>query len=85
MDFYNWESAARGGAHPFGSKAHSLRMSFSPQKGYITDINTPQFRQMSVWLVSNDPAGEALCGGRLLAQVHVFCGCEAGWKYCQIL
>jgi hypothetical protein len=32
-------------------------MSFSPQKGFITDRNTPQFHQLSEWLVLDDPAG----------------------------
>ena len=38
-------------------------MSFSSQKGFITDINTPQFHQLSRWLFPDDPAGdEAGCG-----------------------
>jgi hypothetical protein len=49
-----------------------------PQNGIITDKNTPQFHQLSRWLVSDDPAGEeARCGGPGLAQLHVVCGCEA--------
>ena len=32
-------------------------MSFSPQKDFITDRNTPQFHQMS-GRVSDDPTGE---------------------------
>ena len=60
MDF-TWlgRGATMGGperayAHPLGSQAHPLesqaqpiRMSFSPQKGFITDIITPQFHQLS--------------------------------------
>jgi hypothetical protein len=42
----------------------------------------PQFNQLSGWLVSDDPAG---CGGPGLTWLHVVCGCEAGWMYCQIL
>ena len=46
----------------------------------------PQFHQLSGWLVSDDLAGEeAGCGGPGLAWLHVICGCEAGWMYCQIL
>ena len=60
-------------------------MCFSPRKGSITDRET-QFHQLSGWLVSDDPAGEeAGCGGPGLAWLHVFWGCEACWKYCQIL
>jgi hypothetical protein len=45
-----------------------------------------QFQQLSGWLVSDHPAGEeAGCGGPGLAWLHVACGCEAGWTYCQIL
>ena len=61
-------------------------MSFFSQKGIITDRNTPQFHPMSRWLVSDDPVGEeAGCGGPGLAWLHVVCGCEAGWMYCQVL
>jgi hypothetical protein len=46
----------------------------------------PQFHQLSGWVVSDDPAGEeAGCGVPGLAWLHVLCGCEAGWTYCQIL
>jgi hypothetical protein len=31
---------------------------FSLQKGFITDRNTPQFHQLSDWLVADGPAGE---------------------------
>ena len=42
--------------------------------------------QLSEWLVSDDPAGEeAGWGGPGLTWLHVVCGCEAGWTYCQIL
>ncbi len=38
------------------------------------------------WLVSDDLGGEgAGCGGPGLVWLHVVCGCEAGWMYCQIL
>uniref|UniRef100_A0A8C7E1G8 Rhotekin a n=1 Tax=Oncorhynchus kisutch TaxID=8019 RepID=A0A8C7E1G8_ONCKI len=48
--------------------------------------NTPQFHQLSGWLVSDNPAGEeAGCGGPGLAWLHVVCGCKTSWKYCQIL
>ena len=41
---------------------------FPPQKGFIYDRNTPQFHQLSEWLVSDDPAGEqAGCRGPGLA------------------
>ena len=61
---------------------------FFPTKGicYIQYINSLQFLQLSGWLVSEDPAGEEdRCGGPGLAWLHVVCGCEAGWTYCQIL
>jgi hypothetical protein len=46
----------------------------------------PQFHQLSGWLVSDNPAGEeAECGGSGLVWLHVVCGCEVGWMYCQIL
>ena len=82
MDFtLQGRSAAIGGplgsqAHLLGSQAQPIRMSCSQEKGFITDRNTPQFHQLSRWLVSDDPVGEeAECGLRLL---HVVCGCEAG-------
>ncbi len=38
------------------------------------------------WLVSDDLGGEvAGCGGPGLVWLHVVCGCEAGWMYCQTL
>jgi hypothetical protein len=43
------------------------------------------FHQLYWWLVSGDPTGEARCGGPRLAWLHVVCGCEVGWTYCQIL
>jgi hypothetical protein len=44
------------------------------------------FHQQSRWLVSDDLAGEdARCVGPGLVWLHVVCGCEAGWTYCQIL
>jgi hypothetical protein len=61
-------------------------MSFSSQNDIITDRNTPQFHQLSGWLVSDDPAvEEAGCGGPGLAWLHAVCGFVAGWTYCQIL
>ena len=45
-------------------------MSFSPQKGFITDINTPPFHQLFSWVVSDDPAGE-----KLDVEVLGRCGC----------
>ncbi len=36
--------------------------------------------------ISDDLGGEdAGCGGPGLVWLHVVCGCEAGWMYCQIL
>ena len=59
-------------------------MSFSPQKGFITDRNNLQFHQLSGWLVSDDPTGEkAGCGDPGLAWLHLVCSYEAGWTYCQ--
>ncbi len=44
------------------------------------------FQQLSGWLVSDDLRGEdAGCGCPGLVWLHVVCGCEAGWIYCQIL
>lgn len=69
-----------------GGQAQPIRITFSPQKGFITDRNIPQFYQLSVWLVSDDPTGEeAGCGVPGLAELHVVFCCEAGWRYCQIL
>ncbi len=43
-------------------------------------------QQLSGWLVSDDLGGEdAGCGAPGLGLLHVVCGCEAGWMYCQIL
>ncbi len=43
-------------------------------------------QQLSGWLVSDDLGGEdAGCGGPGLVWLHMVCGCEAGWMYCQIL
>ncbi len=43
-------------------------------------------QQLSGWLVSDDLVGEdAGCGGPGLVWLHVVCGCEAGWRYCQLL
>ena len=35
------------------SQDQPIRTSFSPQKGFNTDINNPQFHQLSGWLVSD--------------------------------
>jgi hypothetical protein len=57
-----------------------------PQKGCITDKNTPPFHQLSGWLDSDNPAGEeARCGGPGLVSLHMVCGCEARWTYSEIL
>ncbi len=43
-------------------------------------------QQLSRWLVSDDLSREdAGCGGTGLVWLHVVCGYEAGWMYCQIL
>ncbi len=43
-------------------------------------------QQLFGWLVSDNLGGEdAGCGGPGLVWLHVVCGCEAGWMYCQIL
>ncbi len=43
-------------------------------------------QQLSGWLVSHDlGGGDAGCGGPGLVWLHMVCGCEAGWMYCQIL
>ncbi len=50
--------------------------------GYVNRL----LQQLSGWLVSDDLGGEdAGCGGPGLVWLHVVCGCEAGWMYCQIL
>ncbi len=41
-------------------------------------------QQLSVWLISDDLGDkDAGCGGPGLVWLHVVCGCEAGWMYCQ--
>ncbi len=56
----------------------SMQMSF-PETNRL-------LQQLSGWLVSDDLGGEdAGCGGPGLVWLHVVCGCEAGWMYCQIL
>ncbi len=43
-------------------------------------------QQPSGWLISDNLRGEdAGCGGPGLVWLHMVCGCEAGWMYCQIL
>ncbi len=43
-------------------------------------------QQLSGWLASDNLGGEdAGFGGPGLLWLHVVCGCEAGWMYCQIL
>ncbi len=50
--------------------------------GYVNRL----LQQLSGWLVSDDLGGEdAGCEGPGLVWLHVVCGCEAGWMYCQIL
>ena len=56
---------------PLGEPGSADQNIFSPQKGFITDRNTPQFHQLSGWLVSDDLAGEeARYGGPGLAWLH---------------
>ena len=63
-----WAHPLGSQAHPVGSQAQPIRIVFSPQKGFITDRNTPQVHQFSGWLVSDNPAGEEVgCGGPGLA------------------
>ncbi len=43
-------------------------------------------QQLSGWLVSDNLGGkDAVCGGSGLGWLHVVCGCEVGWMYCQII
>ncbi len=50
--------------------------------GYVNRL----LQQLSGWLVSDDLGGEdAGCGCPGLVWLHVVCGCEDGWMYCQIL
>ncbi len=50
--------------------------------GYVNRL----LQQLSGWLVSDNLRGEdARCGGPGLVWLHMVCGCEAGWMYCQIL
>ena len=61
-----------------GARPSQSERGFSTQKGFTTDRNTPQFHQLSGWLLPYDPASEeAGCGGPGLAWLHVVCGCEA--------
>jgi hypothetical protein len=49
-------------------------------------LQTEIFLSIISCLISDNPSGEeAGCGGPGLAWLHVVCGCEAGWTYCQIL
>jgi hypothetical protein len=76
------------GHHGTGSKVHRNGQYRNGYKSidpptrepcFITDGNTHPFRQLSGFLVSDDPAGEeARCGGPGLVWLHVVCGCEAG-------
>jgi hypothetical protein len=65
------------GGHPLGSQAQTIRICFSPQKGFITNRNTPQFHQLSGWLVAGE---EARYGGPGLAWLHVVC---RFFKFCK--
>ncbi len=50
--------------------------------GYVNRL----LQHLSGWLVSDGLGAEdAGCGGPGLVWLHVVCGCEAGWMYCQIL
>ena len=89
---HDWEGAQPcvdlgGHRHThWGARPSQSELVFTHKKALITDKSTPQFHQLSGWLISDDPTGEeAGCGGPRLAWLHVVCGCEAGWTYCQIL
>ncbi|CDQ77260.1 unnamed protein product [Oncorhynchus mykiss] len=67
MDFTSGQGRSHGwrweGIRPLGSQAQPIRIRFSPQKSFITNINSPQFHQLFGCLVSDNPAGEdAGCG-----------------------
>ncbi len=62
----------------------SMQMSFPETCSDSMCRNSLQ--QLSGWLVSDDLGGEnAGCGGPGLVWLHMVCGCEASWMYCQIL
>jgi hypothetical protein len=68
---------------PTGELGPANQSEFFPTKGLYYGLNTSQ---LSRWLVSDEPAGEeAGCGGPGCEWLHVVCGCEACWTYCQIL
>jgi hypothetical protein len=55
-------------------------MSFSLQKGFITDKYSSVSSAVRV-LVSDNPVGEkARCGVPGPVWLHVYCGCEAGGR-----
>ena len=74
-----WPTMHRGGLRSF-AVIHFC--------GYCDSLSYANrfLQQLYRWLVSDDLGGEdAGCGGHGLVWLHVVCGCEAGWMYCQIL
>ncbi len=72
-------------------KTTSMQMSF-PETVSDSFVNkcfgyaNRLLQQLSGWPVSDDLGGEdAGCGGPGLVWLHVVCGCEVGWMYCQII
>ncbi len=62
----------------------SLRQFLTVVKKFFSYANW-LLQQLSRWLVPDYLGGEdAGCGGPGLVWLHVVCGCEAGWMYCQI-
>ncbi len=68
-----------------------MQMSF-PEIGFLQFVQklfgyaNRLLQQLSGWLVSDDLGGkDAGRGGPGLVWLHMVCGCEAGWMYCQIL
>ncbi len=79
-----WRTAVRSRPR-WGRRAcrwASLRWFVQTLFGYVNRL----LQQLSGSLVSDDLGGEDVgCGGPGLVWLHVVCGCEAGWMYCQIL
>ncbi len=74
-----WRTTVR--SRPRACRYASLRWFLTVVQKFFGYANQ-LFQQLS----SDDLGGEdAGCGGPGLVWLHVVCGCEAGWMYCQIL
>ncbi len=80
---YHLPCTVKTGIHPWREHLSKLPDGIKCEHGtYANRI----LQQLSGRLVSDDLGGEdAGCGGPGLMWLHVVCGYEAGWMYCQIL